>query len=451
MAAAGIDRERARDVHDRERATFEGNHRRSAAMRTVARRSMPNGVPMAWMAADNEVPVFVTEGRGAHFRDVDGHDYLDTNIADMSMFCGYAPPPVVRAVTERVAAGTQFLLPSEDAIWVAEELSRRYGLPRWQFTLSASQANTEAVRLARAATGRETVLLFDGHYHGHFDEATVTIDDGPPAPSGRGVPRDVVERVRIVQFNDADAVEVALEPRDVAIVLTEPALTNNLGLQMPVEGFHRALRIATRATGTVLAFDETHTHVVGSGGSTGRWALEPDIVTIGKSVAGGLPLGAYGMTETLAGELELSPRGGHRPTEVATGGTLFGNPLSMAAARAALGEVLTPEAYAHTGRLGDRLASGLDGVIAAAGLPWAAHRFGPRSGTTFAPAMPRNAIEARAAADPLITAALRIGLANRGVWDAIPGAGPTMSVPASDDDVDRYVSGFADLIGDLTR
>jgi glutamate-1-semialdehyde 2,1-aminomutase len=410
---------------------------------------MPNGVPMAWMAADNDVPVFVSEGRGAHFRDVDGHDYLDANIADTSMFCGYAPPPVVEAVSRRVAAGSQFLLPSEDAIWVAEELARRYGLPRWQFTLSASQANTEAIRVARAATGREKVLLFDGHYHGNFDEATVTLDGGESAPFGRGLPHDVTDKVRIVQFNDNAAVRRALAPRDVAIVMTEPALTNNLGLQLPEPGFHAALRAETRGSGTVLAYDETHTLITGPGGRTAGWALEPDIVTLGKSMAGGIPFGAYGMVDALAAELEIAGPG-HDAREVATGGTLFANPLSMAAARAALGEVLTDEAYAHTARLGSRLADGIQAVIDAAGLPWTAHRFGPRSGTTFAPSMPRNAEESRRSWDDTLTRTLRVALGNRGIWDAIAGAGPAMAVPADDADVDRYVEAFGDVVARLT-
>src|SRR5712691_2562276 len=197
MTATGdIDRERLKLIAATEREKFVAAHPRCVELRERARAHMPNGVPMAWMATDNDVPVYVTEGRGARFRDVDGHEYFDTNIADMSMFCGYAAPQVVEAVRRRAAIGTQFILPSEDAIWVAEELARRYPVPKWQFTLSASQANTEAIRIARAATGRDNVLFFDGHYHGHFDEATVTLDDGAPSPFGRGLPRDVTRNVK---------------------------------------------------------------------------------------------------------------------------------------------------------------------------------------------------------------------------------------------------------------
>jgi glutamate-1-semialdehyde 2,1-aminomutase len=354
------------------------------------------------------------------------------------MFCGYAPEPVVRAVTERVRTGTQFLLPTEDSIAVAEELAGRYGRPRWQFTLAASSANTEAIRLARAATGRDAVLFFDGHYHGHFDEATVTMDHGEAAPFGKGLPAGVTHNVRIVQFNDAEAVRRALESQDVAIVLTEPALTNNLGLQLPEPGFHEALRHLTQDSGTLLAYDETHTHVVGPGGCTRLWGLEPDVVTIGKAIAGGIPLGAYGMSDPLAAVMERE--------DVATGGTLFANPLSMAAAHATLTEVLTVDAYEHATALGTALADGIQKAIADAGLPWTAHRFGPRSGTTFAPRMPANAQESRLTFDAEVFRALRIWLANRGVWEALVGAGPTMSIAAEDADVERYLEGYSSFL-----
>jgi glutamate-1-semialdehyde 2,1-aminomutase len=438
MTAAVIDRPHLKEVARKEREAFIAGRPRSRELVEIARRNMPSGVPMSWMAADNEIPVYVAEGRGSRFRDVDGHDYLDTNIADMSMFCGYAPEPVVEAVSARVRLGTQFLLPTEDSIAVASELARRYGLPGWQFTLSASGANTESIRLSRAATGRDAVLFFDGHYHGHFDEATVTLDHGEPGPFGSGLPAGVTRNVRIVQFNDEEAVRQALEPRDVAIVLTEPALTNNLGLQLPKPGFHEALRRVTRETGTILAYDETHTHVVGPGGCTSLWGLEPDVVTIGKAIAGGIPLGAYGMSAELAGVMERE--------EVATGGTLFANALSAAAARATLAEVLTPQAYGRASALGTMLADGIQKAIADAGLPWTAHRFGPRSGTTLGPDMPADARDARETFDAELFRALRLWLANRGVWEALVGAGPTMSIAADEADVERYLEGYGSFL-----
>jgi glutamate-1-semialdehyde 2,1-aminomutase len=451
IAAGDIDRERLRRMKDREDAAFVAAHPRCLEMWERAKGSMPNGVPMSWhRTAYDHPPLFVAEGKGARFRDVDGHEYSDFNIADMSMFAGYAPEPVVRAIARRAGQGTQFLLPGEDALWVAEDLGRRYGLPKWQFTLAASQANTEAIRVARALTGRDKVLFFDGKYHGHFDEALVDLRDGVLVPEEGGLPRDVAAKTAIVQFNDPEALRRTLEPRDVAIVITEPALTNNVGLLLPEPGFHDALRAITRESGTVLAYDETHTHVVGPGGLTRLWNLEPDVITIGKSIAGGVPLGAYGMSEAVAETLQRPADRLGDTDPIATGGTLFGNPLSMAAARATMGEVLTDDAYAHTHVLGALLADGIEKTIRDAGLPWTTHRFWPRSGVTFAPAMPTNALEAYAAKDLPLTLALRVYLANRGVWEAIVGAGPTCAVPARDEDVERYQEAFGSFIQELT-
>ena len=452
MTAAGnLDRSRIQHIKDREDAAFVAARPRSAELWASAQTSMPNGVPMSWLRTSyDHPPLFVAEGKDARFRDVDGHEYSDFNIADVSMFAGYAPEPVVEAISRRAAQGIQFLLPSEDALWVAEELGRRYGLPKWQFTLSATSANTEAIRIARALTGRDKVLFFDGKYHGHFDQALVDLHEGRLVPEEGGLPRNVTSTTKIVQFNDADALRAALEPRDVAIVITEPTLTNNVGLLLPDLGFHDALRAVTRETGTVLAYDETHTQVVGSGGLTRMWCLDPDVVTIGKSIAGGVPFGAYGMTEAVADVLQRPAGRFDEKEAIATGGTLFGNPLSMAAARATMGEVLTDQAYKHTHVLGARLADGIEKIVRDAGLPWTTHRFWPRSGVTFAPAMPRDALEAYAAKDVLLTLTTRVYLANRGVWEAIVGAGPTCSVPATQDDVDRYVLAYGSLILELT-
>jgi glutamate-1-semialdehyde 2,1-aminomutase len=452
MTAAGdIDRDRLRRIKEREDADFIAARPRSAELWAAAKASMPNGVPMSWMRTSyDHPPLFVAEGKGARFRDADGIEYADFNIADMSMFGGYAPEPVVEAVARRASQGTQFMLPNEDALWVAEELARRYSLPMWQFTLSATHANTEVIRVARAATGRDKVLFFDGKYHGHFDEALVDLRDGRLVPEEGGLARDVTGNTKIVQFNDADALRAVLEPRDVAIVITEPALTNNVGLLLPEPGFHDTLRAVTRETGTVLAYDETHTQVVGPGGLTRMWDLRSDVVTIGKSIAGGVPLGAYGMSEAIADVLQRPAGRFDEKEAVATGGTLFGNPLSMAAARATMGQVLTDDAYLRTHTLGARLADGIEKVVRDAGLPWTTHRFWPRSGVTFAPAMPRDALEAFAAKDIQLSLALRVYLANRGVWEAIVGAGPTCSVPATEDDVDRYVGAYGGFLRELT-
>ena len=444
MTAHGdLDRSRITEFHAQELARFRADRPRTLAMIERARAHLPNGTPMAWMASDNDQPVYIERGHGPGFTDIDGFGYIDFNASDMAMFCGHANPQIVRAVCDQAARSTQFLLPTRTSVEVAEELSRRYPVPHWQFTLSATQANTEAIRLARAVTGREVVVLFQGHYHGHFEEGLVDISDGQPRALQRGVSKGVTGRVRIAQFNDAGLLRAALEPGDVALVLTEPAMTNYVHLLLPEPGWHDGLRALTREHGTLLGLDETHTHVVGPGGATALWGLRPDIVTIGKAVAGGLPMGAYGVTPELAGELDAA-------RNVATGGTLFGNPLSAAAAKAALTEVLTPEAYAHAAALGAELADGIEAAIGSAGLPWTAIRLGPRTGQWYGP-RPRTGADAIGLTDDELTRLMRIWLANRGVWEALPGAGPTVPVPASRGDVVRYLEAYGELLAALTR
>src|SRR5262249_46198258 len=229
-----------------ELARFRGARPRSLALIGRARAHMPNGMPMAWMASDYDQPVYIGQGRGAGFTDVDGFSYLDFNASDMAMFCGPANPAIVAAGQAQVAPSTQFLLPTEASVEVAEGLSRRYPVAQWQFTLSATQANTEAIRLARAVTGREVIVLFQGHYHGHFEEGLVDVTGGRAVPVQRGLSKGVTGRVRIAQFNDTAMLGAALEAGDVALVLTEPAMTNNLHLLLPEPGWHQALRDLTR-------------------------------------------------------------------------------------------------------------------------------------------------------------------------------------------------------------
>jgi glutamate-1-semialdehyde 2,1-aminomutase len=443
MTAQGdLDRARIGALHASELERFRAARPRSLALIERARAHLPNGVPMAWMVSDNDQPVYIDHGHGSGFTDIDGFGYVDFNASDMAMFGGHANPAIVHAVQAQAARSTQFLLPTEASVAVAEELARRYPVPQWQFTLSATLANTEAIRLARAVTGRDVILLFQGHYHGHFDEGVVDIEDGQVRALQRGLSQGVTGRVRIAQFNDPGLLRSALEPGDVALVLTEPALTNTIHLLLPEPGWHESLRALTREHGTMLALDETHTHVVAPGGATALWSLEPDIVTIGKAVAGGLPMGGYGVTAALGAELDVT-------RNVATGGTLFGNPLSAAAAQAALTEVLVPEAYAHTTELGAELADGIEAAIRGAGLPWTAIRFGPRSGQWYGP-VPRTGADAHLLTDTGLTRLIRIWLANRGVWEALPGAGPTVPVPATRADVTRYLDAYGELLTALT-
>jgi glutamate-1-semialdehyde 2,1-aminomutase len=398
-------------------------------------------------------PVWVTHGHGAYFWDVDDHRYLDLYIADMSAFCGHAPEPVVQAVAERMRRGNQFLLPSEDANPVAEHLAERYGMPKWQFTLSATQANTEVIRIARHATGRDVVLVFDGKYHGHVDATLADLDGGMVRPEYYGLPGGMTDKTRIVAFNDVAALESALSRQDVAVVLAEPAMTN-AGFILPTPGFHAALRALTADTGTLLAIDETHTLVTAYAGLSRQWDLQPDFLTVGKSIAGGVPLAAYGMTDEIAGLLGPSDEpyvvSGAAVAEPATGGTLFANALSLAAGRSALTEVLTEQAFAHTARLGTRLAKGLRDTIARHGLPWSVTQMGSHAYYTFTPIPPHDGATSRAADDPDLRALMRVFMANRGVWESGWWLGPTVSVAHTDADVDIYVDVFADFVATVT-
>ena len=452
---SNIDPDRVRALEEAENARFVAERPRSLGLLKRARESMPRGVPMSWMDDLYEhPPVWVTEGQGAHFTDVDGHRYLDMYIADMSGFCGHAPPPVVEAVSRRMEHGNQFLLPSEDAIVVAEHLAARYRMPKWQFTSSATQANAEVIRIAREMTGRETVLIFDGKYHGELDATLVILEDGRVVPESRGLPGWVSGQTRVIPFNDVEALRAALEPGDVALVLAEPAMTN-AGFLLPRDGFHDALRRLTRDSGTLLALDETHSLISAYGGLCGRWNLEPDFLTIGKSIAAGVPLAAYGMSDEI-GALIAPPAqsrvvSGAFVDEVATGGTLFANALSMAAGRAALTEVLTEEAFDRTAALGERMAAGLRGAIESAGVGWSVVQLGGHAFYFFCAEPPGDAAASRAADDPGLRALIRVFMANRGVWESGWWLGPTVSVAHTEADVDRYVAVFAEVLASVRR
>jgi len=446
--------ETVRKILAREKERFLEERPRSRSLLERGRRSMPGGVPMSWMVFLYEhMPMFVAGGSGAYFTDVDGHRYLDMNQADLSMSCGYGSEPVVRAVSERMKQGSQFLLPTEDAVAVAEELARRYGLAHWQFTLSASTANIEVIRLARTETGRDTVLLFDGQYHGEINESLVELEDGEVRPGTAGLLGGAAESTRIVQFNDLEAVESVLAEGDVACVITEPALTN-IGVILPDDGFLSAVREIAHRHGTLFVLDETHTQVCAYGGLTRAWGIESDMIVLGKCLAGGVPIGAYGMSEEighhLRGAWQADPAGEDSGKGVATGGTLFGNALSLAAARATLEQVLTEETYARGAALGGRLADGIETAFRKADLTWSVQRLYCRSGYTFAPQLPRNALEARAAENQQLRGLMRVYFANRGIWEAISSAGPAASFPATADDMDRYVAVLEEFLDEMT-
>ncbi len=446
--AAAIDPKRIAEIRRREDAAFVDRRPRSRSLLERARRSMPNGVPMSWMVELYEhMPIFVESGEGAAFTDVDGFRYFDTNVGDMSTFCGLNPPAVVEAVSRQARRGMQYLLPVEDAIRLAEEMTRRFHLPRWQFTLSATLANVEAIRLCRFATGRPAAVMFEGKYHGHAEEWLVESRDGARAPAYPGVSLAASAHLRQIPFNDLPELERALAPGDVACVVTEPALTN-AGVIQPDPGFHAALRAMTRERGALLIIDEAHTLVCGPGGLTARFGLDPDVITLGKFIAGSVPLGAYGMTASLA-ERFARPDPANPRLTFASGGTLFASALSMAAARAAFEQVLTEEAYARTLELGTRLADGIEERCRRRGLDWRAHRLFARSGYCYGPVLPRNVTDYHAVMRPDLYHLMRVYFANRGVWEAIGSAGPTVSIAATAADLDHYLGCLGEFLGEI--
>jgi len=387
----------------------------------------------------HHTPIYVEGGQGAVITDVDGHQYVDFNQGDMSSTAGYGTPAVTQAVADRMARGGQFVLPSEDGIWVSEELGRRFGLSHWQYTLSASSANTEAIRLARLATGREGILMFDGSYHGHIGETLVDYAHESPKSYALGMPGDHARNTTVVPFNSLEAAEAELAKGKTACVLAEPALSN-VGLVVAQDGFFQGLREACDRHGALLIMDETHTHMFAFGGLVRHWGLKPHIVVVGKNVAGGVPIGAYGFGEDLADLMDanLFDHAGDEPG-LASGGTLYGSHLSLAAARATLEHVLTEEAYAHIGRLGARLAGGIQDIIDRAGLPWRAQHLESRAGWLYSTEVPISGVDAVRLMNVELSDSRRIYMANRGIWEAIVTAGPAVSFPMVDADIDLYL------------
>jgi len=439
------------ELRAREEARFAETHPRSRALAAQARESLFEGVPMHWMRKwPGGFPVFVAEARGARFTDVDGHEYVDFCLGDTGAMTGHAPQPTLRAIAEQAARGLTLMLPSEDALAVAEELTRRFGVSSWQFALTATDANRFAIRLARHLTGRPKILVFDWCYHGTVDETFATLEDGVVrARSGNlGPPVDPAETTRVVQFNDVDGLERELAHSDVAVVLTEPALTN-VGIVHPEPGFHDALRELTRRHGALLAIDETHTICCGTGGFTAAHELEPDVVTIGKPIAGGLPAAAYGFSaevaSRLAGTIELEDVdvGG-------VGGTLAANALSLAAMRATLSEVLTEEAFARMIPLAERWTEGVEAGIEEAGLPWHVTRLGCRAEYLFGPDRPRNGAEAHAAGNFELERFTHLYALNRGILLTPFHNMALMSPATTEADVDRHTQVFREGVLELS-
>jgi glutamate-1-semialdehyde 2,1-aminomutase len=446
-----VDRARLAALLEAELERFRAEHRKSAEQYERAQRSLIGGVPMPWMMLwAGGFPVVAERAEGNRVVDVDGHEYVDLCLGDTGAMTGHSPPEVVRELQERLGQGITMMLPTADAAWVGEELSRRFGMAQWLFTLTATDANRTALRIARQVTGRPKVLVYSYCYHGSVDEAfAVAAPDGSTRSreGNVGPAVDPAETTRAVEFNDVDALERALSHGDVACVLAEPAMTN-MGIVLPEPGYHDALRELTRKHGTLLIIDETHTLSAGPGGCTTEWGLEPDLFTIGKAIGSGIPSGALGFSERVAKATMDQQEADYEDTG-GVGGTLAGNALSLAAMRVTLDKVLTRAAYERAIPLAARFAHGVRDAVAAHGLGWNVTQLGCRAEYRFQPEPARNGTEAHEAADPELERYLHLHALNRGVmltpFHNMALMGPTTTA----DDVDRHSAVFAEAVASL--
>jgi glutamate-1-semialdehyde 2,1-aminomutase len=430
---------------------FVDDRPKSKAIYERGKKSLLSGVPMNWMVKwAGAFPPIVREAQGAHFYDIDGHRYVDFCLGDTGAMTGHSPFATAKAIEDQVKRGITLMLPSEDAVFVAEELQRRFGLTYWQFALTATDANRFAIRLARQITGRPKILVFNWCYHGTVDETFITLHpDGTSGPrrGNVGPPVDPSVTTRVVEFNDIPALEQALAHGDVACVLAEPALTN-VGIVHPAPGFHQALRELTRKHGTLLIIDETHTICAGPGGYTRAEKLDPDFLVIGKPIAGGLPAATYGFTQKVADmilerhSLEDCDTGG-------IGGTLAGNALSLAAMRATLAKVLTQEAFDRMIPLAERWTAGVQKAIEESRLPWHVTRLGCRAEYLFSPNEPKNGTEAHDAMDFALERFMHLYAMNRGILLTPFHNMALMSPATTSDDVDYHTKVFREALREL--
>ncbi len=455
-APVALNRARIHELTEREEKRLNERTPKSGEMFARAQRSMVNGVPSSYQVRD-PWPIYLAEGRGSRVWDVDGTERIDFHNGFGSMVQGHAHPAIVRAVQERVAKGTHFAAPIEDALVVSEELSRRFGLPQWRYVNSGTEATMDAIRIARAATGRDTIVKIFGSYHGHHDYVMISIsvpyenigdpDNLSSLPYGAGIPRAATDLTIAVPFNDAAAMERRIERlveegRPPACVIMEAAMMN-LGVVLPEPGYLEAVREITRRHGVVLIFDEVKTGLcVAAGGATEKFDVTPDMVTLAKALGGGLPAGAIGGT---AETMEVVASGA-----VYQVGTYNGNPLTMAAARASLEEVLTPDAYDHLNALNDRLLAGCDRVLARYGLPGYTVGISSKGCVTFSPEKIVDYASFMANQDAELTHLAWLFMMNRGIF-MTPGREEewTLSVAHTVEDADRYVAAFEEMARDL--
>ena len=433
----------------RERDEFARRNPRSRELHDQARSSLLAGVPMSWMTMwAGGHPVYLERAQGATIVDVDGNEYADFCLGDTGAMAGHSPEPTLRAISG--AEGITTMLPTDDAAWVGGELARRFGVPFWQFSLTATDANRWMLRMCRQITGRPRVAVFNWCYHGSVDESFVVRDERGEARAREGLVGpavDPAETTRVAEFNEIDSVEAVLACGDVACLLMEPALTN-IGIVLPEPGFMDAVRRLCDEHGTVLIIDETHTLSAGPGGCTAAWGLRPDAVTLGKSIGGGVPIGAYGVSAELAERIAGQEDADYEDTG-GVGGTLAGNAFSLAAARATLGEVLTDEAFDRMARLRERFVQGVEAAIAEAGVPWSIVSLGARCEFRYSAEPPRTGAESAAAGDAELDEYLHLYLMNRGIL-ITPFHNMALMCPATtEEQVDRHTEVFGAAVAEL--
>ena len=433
---------------------FARAHPRAAQLAARAGGSLVGGVPMSWMQRwASPVPPYAASARGATITDVDGHKYLDLALGDTAAMAGHAPAPLTRAIAAQLENGATTMLPSEAAIDAAEELSRRFGLPLWQLCLTATDANRFVLRIARAITKRPKVLVHNWCYHGTVDETFAIAAPGGSAgaaqarPGNTGPQVDPSVTTRVVEINDLVATEAALAAGDVAAILIEPALTN-IGIVLPDPGYHAALRTLATKYGALLIADETHTISLGPGGATAAWSLQPDLLVIGKAIAGGLPGAAYGMRRELAEQIAAELKRDEIDTG-GIGGTVSGSVLSAVAIRTTLREVLTDDAFPQMIATASRWADGVVEVLTRHDIPWSVTRLGARAEYHFTPEAPRSGAEAAAAVHHEMERYLHLHALNRGII-MTPFHNMALFSPATPTDAaDRHTTAFDEAISAL--
>jgi len=447
-----IDRQRLKELSAREERKFIAEHPRSAELYARAKGSLLGGVPMNWMKKwAGAFPIFVAHAKGAHFTDVDGHEYVDLCLGDTGAMTGHSPDATAEAVAKRVREGITLMLPTEDSLRVGEELKRRFALPYWQFALTATDANRFAIRIAREITQRSKVLVYNYCYHGTVDESFATIQDGVVGPrrGNIGPPVNPRETTRVIEFNDLNALEDALKQHDVAAILAEPAMTN-VGIILPDEGYWKGARELTRRYGALLIADETHTICAGPGGCTREWKLDPDFVVFGKPIGSGIPGSAYGVPEEVA--RRITARVHLEDCDVGgIGGTLAGNALSIAAMRVTLEKVLTASAFEKMIPMAKLFNDGVAAGIKQHGLPWNVIQLGARAEYHFSRKPPRNGGESAAAADFELERFLHLYALNRGAL-LTPFHNMALMCPATTEaDVDLHTRIFREGAAELVR